>query len=152
MFLEQKKNSFSTKQQSPECDQCDFQAKCKVSLRKHIQKEQKSIPQLDGFLAECHVKFYDDKESQTSIETQETEVQTITNKESQTELSLENASLNENSPCPVCGELLEMMKYLFTTFPEGLDSQLFVMGYSDVLKKNGLQAAFAMSYRDTIRR
>ena len=73
------------KSSPPECDQCDFQANCKVSLRKHIAKEHKSIPQLYGVLDECHVKLYDDKESQTSIETQKTEVQTITNKASQTE-------------------------------------------------------------------
>ena len=100
---------------------------------------------------ECYMKLYDDKELQTLIETQETEVQTITNKESQTESFLENASLNENQPCPVCGELLEMMNHLFITFSEGLESQLFAMDYGDVLKKNGLQAAFAMSY-DKMRR
>ena len=84
MFLEQKKNSYSNTEQSLECDQCDFHANCKVSLRKHIAKEHKSIPQLDGVFDKCHMKLYDDKESQTEKETHET----ITNEESQTEVSL----------------------------------------------------------------
>ena len=88
MFLEQKKNSYSNTEQSLECDQCDFHANCKVSLRKHIAKEHKSIPQLDGVFDECHMKLYEGKESQTEKETHETEVQTITNEESQTEVSL----------------------------------------------------------------
>ena len=94
------------------------------------------------------MKLYDDKESQTEKETHETEVQTITNEESQTEVSLENPSLNENSPCPVWGEVFEIMKHLFPTFPEVLESHLSSLGYSDVLKKNGLKAAFVMPYRD----
>ena len=56
----------------------NWQWKClfvdEVSLRKHIAKEHESIPQLDGVLDECHMKLYDDKESQTDKETQETEV------------------------------------------------------------------------------
>ena len=76
------------KELSLDCDQCDFQANCHIGLRKHIVKEHESKTLLDGALDECHMKLYGDKESQTEIETQETEVQTITNEESQTELSL----------------------------------------------------------------
>ena len=115
-------------------------------LNQRLQyKEHQSITQLDGVSDECQIKLSDDKESQTEIETQETEVQSITNEELQTEVSVENTSLNENPHCHVCGELLEMMKHLFTTFSEGLENHLFAMGYSDVLKKNGLQTpAFAI--------
>ena len=44
-FLEQKKTSSET---SFKCDQCDLEVNCKVSLRKHIEKHHKVIPQLDG--------------------------------------------------------------------------------------------------------
>ena len=45
-FLEQKKSSSKT---SFKCDQCVHDANCKVSLRKHIDKHHKMIPQLDEF-------------------------------------------------------------------------------------------------------
>ena len=39
-------NQGSTRKQPS--DQCDFEANCKVSLRKHTEKEHQAIPQLDG--------------------------------------------------------------------------------------------------------
>ena len=45
-FLEDRKQTSKT---SFRCEQCDHKANCKVSLRKHIGKEHKTIPQLDGF-------------------------------------------------------------------------------------------------------
>ena len=50
-FIE-KKNMSSVDNEFPQssfkCDQCDFEANCKVSLRKHTEKEHQVIPQLDG--------------------------------------------------------------------------------------------------------
>ena len=50
-FLEEKNSSVrnKTSDSSFKCDQCDLEANCKVSLRKHIEKEHKIIPQIDGF-------------------------------------------------------------------------------------------------------
>ena len=42
------KCSKETLADSFKCDQCEHQANCKASLRKHVGKEQKLIPQLDG--------------------------------------------------------------------------------------------------------
>ena len=89
-FLEQKKNQSSTNElskESFECDQCEYQANCKVSMRKHIAKEHILIPQLDGVLEESAVRISDNKESQTEIVTKDTEVQTV---ESQAEVCQEN--------------------------------------------------------------
>ena len=47
-FLEEKKISSKLPESSFKCDQCDFESNCKVILRKHILKEHKLIPQLDG--------------------------------------------------------------------------------------------------------
>ena len=41
-------NASAASEASFECDQCDFEANCKVSLRKHIGMKHKLIPQLDG--------------------------------------------------------------------------------------------------------
>ena len=40
--------SSNQSEESFQCDQCDHKASCKVSLRKHIGKTHKNIPQLDG--------------------------------------------------------------------------------------------------------
>ena len=45
-FLEDRKQTTKT---SFKCDQCDHEANCKVSLRKHMGKDHKKIPQIDGF-------------------------------------------------------------------------------------------------------
>ena len=50
-FLEEKNSSVRNKisEFSFKCDQCDLEANCKVSLKKHIEREHKIIPQIDGF-------------------------------------------------------------------------------------------------------
>ena len=57
-----------------QCDQCDHKASCKVSLRKHIGKTHKMIPQLDGLLDEespADDQKGEDKELQTEPELHE---------------------------------------------------------------------------------
>ena len=63
-FLDKKKTDYSAKL-AFKCNLCEFEANCKVSLRKHIDKEHKLIPQLDGYQEEHCEKSHDDKESQT---------------------------------------------------------------------------------------
>ena len=51
-FLDQKMNVNSSPKLSDDliqCELCDFKTNCNVSLRKHIEKQHKSIPQLDGY-------------------------------------------------------------------------------------------------------
>ena len=76
-FLEEKKKSSSTNEHSENsfnCDECDHKANCKVSLRKHIERYHKMIPQLDGQLEEETV---DEKASQTEAKSvKQAEVQT----------------------------------------------------------------------------
>ena len=56
------------------CDQCDHNANDKVSLRKHIGRKHKMIPQLDGIL---EGETVDEKASQTEvINVKHAEVQT----------------------------------------------------------------------------
>ena len=76
-FLEDKKKAsfiHEVSENSFKCDQCDHEANCKVSLRKHIGKEHKMIPQLDGML---EVETTNEKASQTEVKNvKEAEVQT----------------------------------------------------------------------------
>ena len=62
-FMDKKKTASTTKEvfeSSNNCDQCDHEANCKVSLRKHIGQ---AIPQIDGFDG---LKLSEDKSSQTN--------------------------------------------------------------------------------------
>ena len=64
-FLDKKNAVSSTKElseSSNKCDQCDYEANCKVSLRKHIGREHQAIPHIDGF---DELKVSEDKSSQT---------------------------------------------------------------------------------------
>jgi len=150
-----RKQAFSEKKTSPsiqelsdedfKCDQCNFQANCKVSLRKHIAKDHKLIPQLDGALEESLVTK--DKESQT-------DTKSAVNEYSQTDTAKTNSGQSQS--CLMCSEVFEsadeMVKHLFTTCAESLESQLFAMGYGEVIKNEGLKVALGKSYQDQNRR
>ena len=67
-FLDKKKISSVDNELSEislKCDQCDFKVNCKVKLRKHIEKEHKVIPQLDGVNDNNHSE---ERSSQTEKE------------------------------------------------------------------------------------
>ena len=75
-FLQDKKTS-SEKEilaDSFNCDQCQHQANCKASLRKHVGKEHKLIPQLDGLDDSNSVKETSSQTEDSNIK--EVEVQT----------------------------------------------------------------------------
>ena len=76
-FLDKKKISSVDNELSEislKCDQCDFKVNCKVKLRKHIEKEHKVIPQLDGVNDNNHSE---ERSSQTDIvKLKQAEVQT----------------------------------------------------------------------------
>ena len=58
-----------------QCDQCDHKANCNVGLTKHIRKEHRVIPQLDGINDE---KVVNEKSSQTKDpKVKETDVKTL---------------------------------------------------------------------------
>ena len=76
-FLDEKKNSSARNQSSEisfKCDQCDLEANCKVSLRKHMEKEHKVIPQLDGF--EDDISKEENSSQTEDVKVNEVEVQT----------------------------------------------------------------------------
>ena len=79
-FLDKKNAVSSTKElpaSSNKCDQCDYEANCKVSLRKHVGREHQEIPQIDGF---DELKVSEDKSSQTiDVQVKHSEAQTETN-------------------------------------------------------------------------
>ena len=57
-----------------QCDQCDYRANCKVSLNKHIAKEHKVIPQIDGL---NEYPAFEDKSLHTEdLNVRDSEVQT----------------------------------------------------------------------------
>ena len=63
-FLNGEKKKKTSSETSFTCDQCDHDANCKVSLRNHIDKHYKLIPQLDGFGDGNSVE---EKSSQTEV-------------------------------------------------------------------------------------
>ena len=102
-FLNEKKKSSSNYELSEiqfKCEQCDHKANCEVSLRKHIGREHKTIPQLDGILEDETV---DDKSSQTEVtHVKSAEVQThVKGKEVQvqTEPSDQGPGTTPSRPC-----------------------------------------------------
>ena len=69
------------------CDQCDHEANCEVGLRKHIGRDHKVIPQIDGI---NDISSADEKSSPTKeIKFREVEVQTESKDTVQTEDSLD---------------------------------------------------------------
>ena len=67
-FLDKKNTSSANKElseDSKKCDQCDYQANCKVSLRKHVGKKHLVISQIDGLE---DVKPSEEKSSQTEVQ------------------------------------------------------------------------------------
>ena len=78
-FLDKKNADSATKdffESSNKCDQCDYEANCQVSLRKHIGSKHKVIPQIDGF---NDLKVSEDKSSQTiEVQVKHSEAQTET--------------------------------------------------------------------------
>jgi hypothetical protein len=75
-FLDKKNTSSANKELSEDsnkCDQCDYQANCKVSLRKHVGKKHLVIPQIDGLE---DLRPSEEKSSQTEVQVKHSEAQT----------------------------------------------------------------------------
>ena len=76
-FLDKKNISSATKELSEsyfQCDQCDYEANCKVGLRKHMEKQHTLIPQIDGLV---DIKTSEERSSQTeNTKVKNSEVQT----------------------------------------------------------------------------
>ena len=76
-FLNKKNTSSANNELSEssfQCAQCDYEANCKVSLRKHMEKQHTFIPQIDGLV---DIKPSEERSSQTeNIKVTSSEVQT----------------------------------------------------------------------------